>query len=91
MEKKIKKAAALKYEKDHDLAPRLVAAGKGEVAQSILEKADENDVPVYRDPHLAESLMTLPLGVEIPVELYDAVAEVLAFVYRLDCKDGNLK
>lgn len=90
MERKIKKAAALKYEKDRDFAPRLVAAGEGEVAQRILKKADANGVPVYRDPCLAESLMTLPLGMEIPVELYDAVAEVLAFVYKLDRKHGCL-
>jgi flagellar biosynthesis protein len=90
MKRKTKKAVALKYEKNRDFAPRLVAAGKDKVAQRIIEKADKSGVPVYKDPQLAESLMALPLGIEIPPELYYAVAEVLSFVYRLDCKKKNL-
>ncbi len=81
---KVKKATALSYEPGADKAPRIVATGRGEIADKIIEKAHEAEVPVYEDAHLAEVLGALKLGTEIPQELYEVVAEVLAFVSRLD-------
>lgn len=89
MEEEIKEAVALKYEKDRDAAPRVVAAGKGEVAQRIVGIADASGVPVYNDPRLAGLLAKLPLGAEIPPDLYQAVAEVLLFIYRIDRQDSG--
>ncbi len=74
--------AALKYTGDG--APRVVAAGKGHIADSILARAREAGVPVHQDPKLATALAELALGSEVPEELWAAVAEVLAWAYRLD-------
>ena len=75
-------SAALRYTGDG--APRVVAAGRGEVASTILARAHEAGVPVHRDPELASTLAELALGDEVPPELWTAVAEVLAWAYRLD-------
>jgi len=80
----IKKASALSYDPEKDGAPRVVASGKGVIAEKIIEKAKEAKIPVIEDEHLAESLSFISLGSEIPVELYDVVAEVLAFISFLD-------
>ncbi|MCG8501760.1 MAG: EscU/YscU/HrcU family type III secretion system export apparatus switch protein [Firmicutes bacterium] len=80
---KIKEAAALKYEYG-DRAPKVVAAGKGKVAENIIKTADEHDVPVHTDPELAHMLNLLELGDEIPPELYEVVAQILIFVSDLD-------
>jgi flagellar biosynthesis protein len=74
--------AALRYTGDG--APQVVAAGRGELAERILERAREAGVPVHRDPHLADSLAALALGSEVPEELWTAVAEVLAWAYSLE-------
>jgi len=81
-----KLASALAYNMGAETAPRVVATGKGLIAERILELAREYDVPIREDPVLAEALSMLHLGEMIPPELYQAVAEVLAFVYRLDAK-----
>ncbi len=81
---KIKVASALKYSPDQDTAPKVVATGKGQIAEKIIDKAKEAKIPVYEDEHLAKSLSHIALGSEIPEELYDVVAEVLAFISRLD-------
>lgn len=78
-------AVALKY--DGSSAPRVVAKGNGLVAEQILALAAEHNVPIHEDPDLARLLATLDLDQEIPRALYVAVAEVLAFVYRLSGKD----
>lgn len=78
------KAVALRYERGSDGAPRVVASGQGAVAERILEAARAAGVQVTRDGELIELLARVPLGTEIPAELYQAVAEVLAFVYRLN-------
>lgn len=83
---KLKQAVALSYDTD-DAAPRVIAAGQGYLAERIIEKAVESDVPLHRDDQLAESLMKLQIGDMIPAELYEIVAEVLVFVDRMD----NLK
>lgn len=79
-----KQAVALRYQKEKDRAPRVVASGRGELAWRIIEEARKHGVPLYEDGKLADLLMQLPLNTEIPPELYQAVAEVLAFIYRLD-------
>lgn len=79
-----KKAAALRYDKDKSAAPKVVAAGKGFVAENIVNKAEENHVPMVEDASLVELLGELNMNETIPEELYEAVAEVFAFVYQLD-------
>lgn len=78
------KAVALKYDGNHDRAPRVTAKGRGQVAEKIIDVARENHIPLYEDQHLIQILDALDVDTEIPPELYRAVAEVLAFVYRLD-------
>ena len=72
-------AVALNY--DGENAPRITAKGQNELARQILEKADEADIPLKYDPELAAILSQIPLGEEIPENLYRAVAEVIAFAY----------
>ena len=81
---KIPKAVALRYDKDKDAAPRVIAKGRGDIAKKIIEIADANNLPLYEDKNLIQILEALELETEIPPELYRAVAEVLAFVYRLN-------
>jgi flagellar biosynthesis protein len=64
-------------------APRVVAAGRGELAATILERAREAGVPVHQDPDLADALAHLALGVEVPEALWAAVAQTLAWAYSL--------
>ena len=78
------KAVALKYEKDKDRAPRVIAKGRGDIAKKIVEIAAAHNLPLYEDKNLVQILEALELETEIPPELYRAVAEVLAFVYRLN-------
>jgi flagellar biosynthesis protein len=84
--KKKPKAVALKYEKERDAAPRIVAKGRGSVAEKIIETARAHNVPLHEDKNLVQVLEALDLETEIPPELYRAVAEVLAFIYRLNGK-----
>ncbi|NLK69751.1 MAG: flagellar biogenesis protein [Clostridiaceae bacterium] len=86
MEKKVKKATALSYTPNEDKAPKIIASGKGVLAEKILEKAKEEEIPVVEDSNLVEELVKLSIGSEIPVELYEVVAEVLSFVSRVDEK-----
>ena len=80
------KATALKYNAEKDTAPRLVAKGSGLVADRIMAIAKEHNVPLREDAQLVEILSTLDLYREIPPELYRAVAEILAFVYKMSKK-----
>lgn len=86
-----KKAVALKYEPRKNVAPKLVAKGRGYVAENILEAAQKNAVPVYQNKSLVNMLMALELDKEIPAELYTTVAEILAYVYRIDKRKGKNK
>lgn len=81
-----KRAAALKYDPDKDAAPYVSAAGKGEIARIIVEKAKEHGIPIKENPPLAELLTAVPLGDEIPAELYEAVAEILTRIIALDAR-----
>ncbi|MDU2066066.1 MAG: EscU/YscU/HrcU family type III secretion system export apparatus switch protein [Sporomusaceae bacterium] len=82
----LKKAIALKYDRDKEQAPRVVAKGAGVIAENILSAAKQNLIPVYQNQALTSMLMAVDLDREIPPELYKVVAEVLAFIYRLDQK-----
>lgn len=74
---------ALQYAPGEDAAPRLTAKGKGHVADRILELAREHNIPLRADRNLVQVLSLLDLDEEIPPSVYKAVAEILAFVYRL--------
>ena len=78
-----KRAYALKYNPS-DVAPKMVAGGRGYLAEKILEKAREHRVPVHYDPELAEELSRIDVGDNIPPELYEVVAQVLVFIGNLD-------
>ncbi|HWI54470.1 MAG TPA: EscU/YscU/HrcU family type III secretion system export apparatus switch protein [Desulfobacteria bacterium] len=73
-------AVALGYDAKSMTAPKVLAAAKGHVAHKIIEKARQNNIPVERDPMLAEALNQLEIGQEIPAELYKVVAEILVFI-----------
>ncbi|WP_406676288.1 EscU/YscU/HrcU family type III secretion system export apparatus switch protein [Moorella sp. ACPs] len=87
----VRKAVALRYNSEQDKAPRVVASGRGAIADKIIVTAREAGVPVHRDTHLAEMLAGLDIGSEIPVELYQMVAEILVFIYSLDLDAKMLK
>ncbi len=80
---KVKTAVALAYDPDDD-APKVIASGKGALAERIIEKAKEADVAVHKDDKLAETLSKLEIGEMIPPELYEVVAEILVFVDAMD-------
>ncbi len=84
-------AVALKYKYLEDKEPIVVASGSGVIADSILKKAKELDIPIHKDPKLAVLLKKVQVGGTIPEELYEIVAEVIAMVYRLDQKLGTKK
>lgn len=83
------KAVALRYDMEKDRAPRVVAKGRGHVAENILAAAQKNTIPVYQNKTLVNMLMALEIDREIPPELYKAIAEVMAYVYRMDKKKGG--
>jgi len=87
--KKVLKAAAIKYDKKKGRAPKLVAKGKGEVAQKIISLAKENNLPIRKDEDLVELLSKVELDKEVPENLYKAVAEVFVFVYKMTNKDSK--
>lgn len=87
---KVKRAVAIKYEPGDRSAPVLVAKGKGQIAERILESAKQNDIPVQEDSSLVEVLSKLDIDQEIPAELYTLVAEILSFVYRSDRKARDM-
>ncbi|MDF2673639.1 MAG: flhB 1 [Clostridiales bacterium] len=80
---KRKKAAALKYDNVFS-SPTVTAVGFGEIAERIIEEAENNNVPIIENTALTENLTKLSIGQNIPIELYEAVAEIIAFIYSLD-------
>ncbi len=82
--RKLKQAIALGYDPNEDGAPKVIASGTGLLAEKIIEKAKEVDVPVHRDDKLADTLSKLEIGDMIPPELYEVVAEILVFVDQMD-------
>lgn len=82
------KAVALRYDAAQDAAPKIVAKGAGLLAERIIEVARAHGVSIHEDPDLVAVLAKLELNAEVQEELYRAVAEVLAFVYRLNNRFG---
>jgi len=83
-----RRAVAMRYDMARDQAPRMIAKGRGKIAERIIELARENNIHVQEDPDLVGLLSQLEVDMEIPEELYRAVAEVLAFVYRVNKRIG---
>lgn len=78
-----KKAAALRYESTYE-SPIVSAAGIGKIAENIIKKAEESNVPVVYDKELTDLLYNVDVGASIPFELYEAVAKVIAYVMDID-------
>lgn len=83
-------AIALEYN-EGDIAPKVIASGKGYLAEKIVETAKEYDIPVHQDAKLAKSLSNIEIGEYIPRELYQVVAEVLVYVDAMDKIKGKIK
>ncbi|MBF0429196.1 MAG: EscU/YscU/HrcU family type III secretion system export apparatus switch protein [Magnetococcales bacterium] len=79
-----RRAVALRYQRNQDAAPRVTASGQGLIAEAILKKAREAGITLMEDPDLVNLLGKVPVGDAIPPTLYKAVAEVLAYVYRMN-------
>ncbi|RBW67535.1 EscU/YscU/HrcU family type III secretion system export apparatus switch protein [Bacillus taeanensis] len=87
--KKVEKnAVALSYDEAYAPAPKVIAKGQGKIADQILKTAKENNIPIQEDQSLVELLQQLNINETIPEDLYEAVAEIFAFIYKLD---QNLK
>ena len=84
---KIRSAVALGYKAGKDSAPKVVAKGRGDLAKRILGLAEEHGIPVRREPDLLTLLEPIELGDEIPGDAYKAIAEILAFLYRVGKSD----
>ena len=85
-EERSRRATALRYDSESGGAPKVVATGRGLVAERIVEEAARAGVAVREDPALAEALAGLELGREVPEQLWAAVAEALAWAYSLDVR-----
>jgi len=81
MKKTVKQAAALKYDRERDSAPKVVAKGKGEAAGNIIKIAQLHNLPIKKDEDLVELLSKVEIDKEIPMNLYVAVAEIFRFIY----------
>lgn len=86
MKKKV--ATAIQYEKG-DVAPKLIAKGKGVVAENIIKEAKAHNITTYEDELLSQQLYNLSIGDQIPEALYHVVAKVLAFVAKIDQEKGK--
>lgn len=89
MKKDRKQAVALTYKQDQTDAPYISAKGEGDVADRILQLAKENEVPIQEDASLVSLLSQVDLFSAIPPDLYQAVAEIFAFIYQLDRQQSN--
>lgn len=85
-----RKAVALRYDANRDQAPKVIAKGDRLLADRIIALAEEHGIAVQEDPDLVGLLAKLDVESEIPESLYAAVAEVLAFVYRLNNRLGEI-
>jgi len=82
-------AVAISYDAD-DAAPKVIASGRGYLADKIIDRAKEADIPLHKDEKLAETLSKLEIGNVIPPELYNVVAEILVFVDKMDRLKGKV-
>lgn len=87
-DKQIDKAVALSYNPEESV-PKVVAKGEGLIARNIVEKARKEDIMIYKDKNLVDSLISLNIDEDIPEELYEAVAEIIFYVYNLDGEKGR--
>lgn len=76
------KAAALRYDKTKEKAPRVVAKGEGKTAENIIKIAELHNLPIQKDADLMELLSNVEIDKEVPDALYKAVAEVFSFIYK---------
>jgi flagellar biosynthesis protein len=86
--KKVKEVVALTYKQNLENAPTVIAKGKGVIAENLIKIAQEHQIPIQEDPSLVALLGQLDINESIPEELYQAVAEVFAFIYRIDQSHG---
>ena len=87
LKKPMQKAVAISYNPEEEGAPTVVAKGKGIIAQSIIQRATDTRVRTYQDKALVEELEQIEMGLQIPPELYHAVAGVLLFISDLEKKN----
>jgi flagellar biosynthesis protein len=80
----LKKAAALSYQHGQDAAPTLSAKGRGAIAEKIIAVAQEHNIPLHQDADLVEVLEKVELEQEIPLEVYAVVAEIFAYIYKVN-------
>jgi len=80
------KAVALKYKAYEENAPKVIAKGKGELAKKIIEKAKIYDIPLFQNETLADMLLNVEIGEEIPPKMYQAVVDVFIWLYKLEEK-----
>lgn len=91
IDKKKKKAVALRYDKGNEAAPRVAAKGHGRMAERILELAEEHDLHIHEDADLVEVLEKVELDQEIPLEVYGVVAEIFRYIYQANKSRGDKK
>ena len=84
-------AIALNYDPEGDSVPKVAATGRGHIAEQIIRLAFENNIKVREDADLAELLSTLDIGAVIPIEAYQAVAEILTYVYKANASAKQRK
>lgn len=82
----LQRAVALAYEQNKQRAPKVLAKGEGLLAERIIEKAKEFDIPLFQSKALVDSLINLEIDEEIPPELYKAVVEVFIWLYNTESK-----
>ncbi len=87
--KKEQKAVALKYRSDKDAAPVIIASGYGDIAEGIINIAEKEGIPVYRDDSAASLLCMLDVGASIPPELYQVVAEIYCKILMIASQSGS--
>ncbi len=88
---KNQKAVALGFDKNKDAAPKVLAAGKGVIAEQIVQIARENNVPMHKDANLVEILSILDIDEYIPLEVYSVVAEIFTYIYEQEAKKKQNK
>lgn len=87
----MKKAVALRYNIKKENTPKVVAKGKGLIAERIIKIAQENELPIKKDEDLVELLTKIDIDKEIPNNLYKAVAEVFSFIYNVTNKKDEFE
>ncbi len=89
LSKENKKAVALKYRTDKDAAPVIIASGYGDIAEGIINIAEKQGIPVYRDDSAASLLCMLDVGASIPPELYQVVAEIYCKILMIASQNNE--